>query len=341
MISSRERMTVMDRKNLIALTNLINKLPTEAIDKLLEIAKEQASRFLPAKIRVSCPVCQGKDIVKNGHKCGKQEYKCKCCGHTFVSTTNTMMANSRQPVEIWEEVIHDTLDGDSIDFTAERIGLSHDCVFRMRHKILCSLEDQLAESPIRLGEVTELDETFVLESYKGKKLPENLGRKPRKHGAKAAKRGISSEYVCICAGVQRNGASMAHSVNRAKPSGDELLQVFSDHICEGTLLLCDGLRSYPVLESSASSVKDVNKEKNEHFFNLNAVNGFHSSIKNTYDFYRGVATKYLNRYNALFSVRYKNRDQWMKKLINSLREIGAVSRYHTVKDTLVSGLLCI
>lgn len=331
----------MDRKNLIALTNLINKLPTEAIDKLLEIAKEQASRFLPAKIRVSCPVCQGKDIVKNGHKCGKQEYKCKCCGHTFVSTTNTMMANSRQPVEIWEEVIHDTLDGDSIDFTAERIGLSHDCVFRMRHKILCSLEDQLAESPIRLGEVTELDETFVLESYKGKKLPENLGRKPRKHGAKAAKRGISSEYVCICAGVQRNGASMAHSVNRAKPSGDELLQVFSDHICDGTLLLCDGLRSYPVLESSASSVKDVNKEKNEHFFNLNAVNGFHSSIKNIYDFYRGVATKYLNRYNALFSVRYKNRDQWMEKLINSLREIGAVSRYHTVKDTLVSGLLCI
>lgn len=115
-----------------------------------------------------------------------------------------------------EEVIHDTLDRNSIDFTARRTGLSHDCVFRMRHKILFSLEEQLVESPIRLGDVTELDETFVLESYKRNKLPEGLGRKPRKHGEKAIKRGISSEYVCICARIQRNRAAMAHSVNWAK-----------------------------------------------------------------------------------------------------------------------------
>lgn len=96
-----------------------------------------------------------------------------------------------------------------------------------------------------------------------------------------------------------------------------------------------------MLESSASSVKDVNKEKNNHFFNFNTVNGFHSLIKKRYDFYRDVATKYLNWYNGLFSVQFKNKEYWMETLMNSLREISSVSRYHTVKNTMTFGLLCI
>ena len=63
-----------------------------------------------------CGICGGKAIVRNGHKCGKQEYLCKDCRKTFVSTTNTLMANSHQPREIWEAVIDDTLSGDAIDF---------------------------------------------------------------------------------------------------------------------------------------------------------------------------------------------------------------------------------
>lgn len=342
MVSSEERMIAMIQKNLIKLTNLIKKLPAEAIDKLLDVANEQASLLLPATADISCPHCGGKNIVKNGHKCGKQEYLCKCCRHTFVSTTNTMMAYSRQPLEVWEEMICDTLDGNAIDFSAKRLGLSHDCAFHMRHKILCSLQDHLLEQPVKLGEVTELDETFVLESYKGKKLPDDCGRAPRRHNATAEKRGISNEYVCICTGVQRNGASLAQTVNRAKPSKEELLEVFEGHICDGTLLLCDGLKSYPVLEEHyASTVKDVNAEDNNSFYNLNTVNGFHSAIKKYYEFYRGVATKFLNRYNALFSVRYKDKERWINTLINSLRKVSEVSRYHTIESSMTVGLLCI
>lgn len=70
------------------------------------------------------------------------------------------------------------------------------------------------------------------------------GRKPRRHGAKAEKRGISSEYLCICTGIQRKGEAFAATVNRAKPSAKELLDIFEGHIADGTLILCDGLRSY-------------------------------------------------------------------------------------------------
>ena len=54
--------------------------------------------------------------------------------------------------------------------------------FNMRHKILTALEDWLNDHPTVLSDVAELDETFVLESYKGKKLLESVTRAPRKHG---------------------------------------------------------------------------------------------------------------------------------------------------------------
>jgi hypothetical protein len=51
------------------------------------------------------------------------------------------------------------------------------------------------------GSVCELDETFVLESYKGSEIPLDFYRKPRNHGAKSSKRGLSSEQICICADI--------------------------------------------------------------------------------------------------------------------------------------------
>lgn len=88
----------------------------------------------------------------------------------------------------------------------------------MRHKILLALLDIYQDTPTMLGEVTELDETYVLESYKGQTLPEDVGRSARKHGAKAAKPRLSNEQICVCAGVQRSGAPFAVAVNRAEPS---------------------------------------------------------------------------------------------------------------------------
>jgi hypothetical protein len=75
----------------------------------------------------------------------------------------------------------------------------------MRHKILPALEAEAANTPTVMSVVCELDDTFVLESYKGTKLPNDFWRKPRKHGAVAQKPGISNEYVCISMGVSRSG----------------------------------------------------------------------------------------------------------------------------------------
>jgi len=86
--------------------------------------------------------------------------------------------------------------------------------------------------------------------------------KARKHGAKAAKRGISNEYAAVCTGIQRDGGAIAVAVNRAKSSGKELDEIFRGHIAEDTLVLTDGLRRYNVLETLTScTVVDVKQEE--------------------------------------------------------------------------------
>lgn len=75
----------------------------------------------------------------------------------------------------------------------------------MRHKVLMALENLIEKQPVMLSGISEFDETFVLESYKGSSVPEEAGLTGRTHGAVASKPGISSEYVAICTGIQRDG----------------------------------------------------------------------------------------------------------------------------------------
>lgn len=254
------------------------------------------------------------------------------------------MSNSHFPAEAWREVISDTVHGNAIDYTAQKLGCSHQAVFDMRHKVLMALQQLPEISDVCLGEVSEFDETFVLDCYKGKGMDSSIPRGPRRHGAKAEKRGISNEYVCICTGIQRKGDAMAATVNRAKPSAKELLTIFEGHIADGTLALCDGLRSYHALPGIADCiVKDCNDPGTEDtcFYNLNTVNGFHSFIKQRYVSYRGVASKYINRYNALFSSAYRNAEGIIKRLIGAVLKVTGIDYYHSNRDVRESGLLAI
>ncbi|MDR1147370.1 MAG: hypothetical protein LBK66_01950, partial [Spirochaetaceae bacterium] len=51
-----------------------------------------------------------------------------------------------------------------------------------------------------------------------------------------------------------------------------------------------------------------------HTKRINKVNGFHSFIKERLDSARGVATLYLNRYNALFSQVFGKQDSAAEKI---------------------------
>ena len=219
-----------------------------------------------------------------------------------IHSTNTLLAKSHFSQSVWTDFIRDTFYGETLDASAEKYVFSHQTAFNMRHKVLMALQDLLENNPGLLSGIAEFDEIFVLDCYKGSSVPPEAGRNARKHGAKVAKRGILSEYITISTGIQRDGGTIAATVNRTKPSREELQKIFRGHIAENTLALTDGLRSYYALETLTTySAVNVNSQKSEGI-NLNTVNSLHSYIKDAYDHYRRVATKYLNRYNALFSM---------------------------------------
>jgi len=272
--------------------DLPEKYFEEAHKKLTEI-KERAKAEKEADAIVKlCPHCESRIVVRNGKRNGRQAFVCRNCTRTFVETTGSAIENSQSSPTVWRQVIRDTVDGISLDKTASALGLHHETVFYMRHKILYRIEQELLALPIDLCGVCEADETYVLENEKGRKFLETHHRKPREHGGRASKRGLSNEQICICTSINSDGECVAQSVNRAVPSKTELEQVFGSRIADDTVILCDGNKNYDVFEEKCTVA---------HVTILNKINNFHSFIKERLRAARGVATIYQNRYNALFA----------------------------------------
>lgn len=106
----------------------------------------------------------------------------------------------------------------------------------------------------------------------------------------------------------------------------------------------DGLRSYHALPGIADcTVKDCTDPDGADscFYNLNTVNGFHSYIKQRYVFYRGVASKYINRYNALFSTAYRNAEGIIRRLVEMTLMVTGTDYFHSNRDVREIGLLAI
>lgn len=320
------------------------ELPAESIDMLLAYAKsmrdDNATNDGQSRIRKprskepcpKCPTCMSDNVIRDGKSHGNQRYWCKTCNRTFVSTTNTIMSKSHSTETVWRRLIEDTFEGRSLDYSAEKYGLHHETVFNMRHKILLAVQQLGDSDPIMLQNIAELDETYVLENRKGKKFEGNSSRAPRKRGSKASKRGLSAEQVCICTGVERNkGNAYAVTVNCAGPSKEKITEAFSDHIGDGTVLFTDGLKGYGILQDKVDcivngvSVDDMKKSKTA---NLNNVNSFHSFIKDRYRTYRGVASKYINRYNALFANGFRDRKKTIDEICTILLS-PSTTDYHT------------
>ena len=320
------------------LIELVKKLPESSLDEVTKYVEEKIEESAEEKAVPACPHC-GASAKRNGHKDKKQRYKCNGCGKTFVEATHSAMSYSHYGEAVWKQVVRDTIEDISLEQTASSLGISIPTAFNMRHKILLALETEEALQPTILNGVCEMDDTYVLESLKGTKIPDDYSRKARKHGAIAQKRGLSEEYVCISTGIQRDGEAYCHTVTRAVPSKDDVTAVYDGHIGEAALFLCDGASSYTALpDTCGCPTVNVNEEQHGGFYNINTVNGLHSFIKETYTHYRGVATKYLNRYNAFFSKAYRCGSDIVDSIYNILCA-NNVQRHRGVKDVKALGLL--
>lgn len=146
-----------------------------------------------------CPHCAHEQVSRWGFANGLQRYRCNACRATFNALTDTPLAGLRHKAK-WIDYAKQLAEGTSIRKSAAAVGIHPNTAFRWRHRFLNLPNGQQA---ISLAGIAEPDETYFLESQKGRR--QGLSRAPRKRGGKASKRGLSEEQTAVLICRDRTG----------------------------------------------------------------------------------------------------------------------------------------
>ncbi len=138
-----------------------------------------------------------------------------------------MTAMGLRKKEQWLDHAQAMIEATSVAKAAERCGVHPTTAFRWRHRFLGS---PALDKPKTLRGIVEADETFILESFKGRRS--DLPRPPRKRGGKAKHPGLFFENIPIL--VAREDILFALSMGakraarscrrRRRPSGERRLE---------------------------------------------------------------------------------------------------------------------
>lgn len=314
--------------------NVKNKLhdyQQKRVDMLIDdfIAANVEAEKLTMKV---CPKCGAINprFKKGGTtSAGKQMLRCCECNHRSVIDHGQLTFYSHQSQDKWNELICDTIEAKSIKSTAALIDVHETTAFRMRHKLLNALEQD--ENRIVLQNEAEFDEKYFCYSHKGKQID---GKSGKKRGTPASKRGLSGEQVCLLTGVERQGQAFLRAYNLAKPTSEDIMNLV-DHIQEGMYAWIDGLASYRALfRAKHCQWKELVEYKSYDRVNhLNNVNSFHKKIEDIYNYYRGVSTKYINRYSSLFCVMRDFAGMDRQEILTlTLRRLRKQTKYFFVRQ---------
>ena len=120
--------------------------------------------------------------------------------------------------------------------SAARCDVAVSTAFRWRHRFLAAAR---SDSEVLKG-IVEADETYVLES---RKVARGLGRKARRRGGKAKKRGLSREQVPVLMAADRSGTTVSAVLPRVDAAA--LAAALDPVVAKDALLVSDGGASYP------------------------------------------------------------------------------------------------
>ncbi len=247
----------------------------------------------------ACPHCHSEKVIRNGKPNGRQKYKCNACLRLFSDQTHTPFRGTHYP-DKWLPFMAHMINGLSIRKSAAILEIDPNTVFTWRHKVLTALKRMEFDE---FKDLLEVDETYFLHSEKGSRSI--VGRDPRKRGGKAKRRGISREQVCVVVARDRNKRTQARvacmgPVNKAqadlllKPYVGSVSSICSD--ANGTWRVFAGDNGKDHFELNASKKQRVIKR----IYHIQNVNAFHSRLKKWMDWFKGVATKYLDNYLTWF-----------------------------------------
>ncbi|MCL6442270.1 MAG: IS1595 family transposase [Alicyclobacillus sp.] len=276
--------------------------PRLKLDKVAEEVRD--SRFSTG---LACVHCGSKAVKRNGTYRSRQRYLCKDCGKSFNDITASPLAGTRYP-DKWLKFIEYMLDGLTLPKIAKLLHIHVSTAFFWRHKVLFALRSLGHDA---LNGIVESDETFFLESHKGRK-PVTF-RKPRKRGGVSKQRGISKEQVCVVVAIDRDGDVVSQNAGRGRITATEIDAVLGSHLAPGSLLCTGSAKNYLAFARMKGLHHEViNVRKGVYvrkgIYHVQHVNAYHKRLKKWMERFQGVATKYLDNYLFWFRFleRYKN-----------------------------------
>ena len=185
-LSAARGLTRAQRREALAV--LSGRSEGEASKAAIELGVDEARR---------CPHCAREGAVSRGMARGLRRYQCKGCGRTFNALSGTPLSGLHHK-ERWLSFGASLAEGETVKASAARCDVAVSTAFRWRHRFLAAAR---SDSEVLKG-IVEADETYVLESRKGAR---GLGRKARRRGGKAKKRGLSREQVPVLMAADRSG----------------------------------------------------------------------------------------------------------------------------------------
>lgn len=292
----------MRQREMQRLLALVERLSRVQRREVLEKLRAQATASEAVELVESagghargCPHCASPWVVRNGLADGLQRYKCRACGKTFNALTGTPLARLRHKGK-WLEQARAMADGLTVHRAAEQLGVAASTAFRWRHRFLGLPR---GAKPAVLAGVAEIDETYVLESFKGSKV---VGRKARKRGGRAAKRGLSREQIPVMVARDRSGSTTDYVLTDTHKAA--VMAVLKPILPPDVVVCTDGGGSI------GQAVKDLGLEHHAVVtssgvhaigaWHIQNVNAYHGRLKQWMRRFNGVATSYLENYLGWF-----------------------------------------
>jgi len=240
-----------------------------------------------------CPHCASQNLQRWGHVSGLPRYRCKDCRRSFNALTGTPLARLRKK-DRWAHQAQALMTGESVAKAAKRCNVAISTAFRWRHRFLAA---PAIDKPAQLIGIVEADETYIRESFKGKRA--DLPRPARKRGGKAKKHGLSAEQIAVLVARDRSGRTTDAVL--AKHDRASVTAALTGVVTEANQLCCDGGKPIVgfarrakipccILPKPGGPMPDA---PNLH---INNVNGYHGRLKEWLRPFHGVATAYLDHY---------------------------------------------
>ncbi len=243
---------------------------------------------------IQCPKCESDAISTRTGKRQTPQYHCKDCTANFTVKTDTIMHNSKLPLNKWALAFYlysTHLKGVSSMKLHRDLDITQKAAWHLAHRIREMWNDETG----RMAGPTEADETYM------------GGREKNKHNSKKLKAGRGPVGKSAVVGIKDRETNTVKATVVKRTDAPTLQGFVNTHRAEGAKVYTDEHRSYEGLDNH-ESVKHSVSEYVKDQAHTNGIESFWAMLKRGYHgTYHHMSEKHLERCVQEFSGRHNAR----------------------------------